>query len=244
MSTDKIEMCANCGKGEDESDILRACAACKLVKYCGRDCQIAHRSLQHKKSCRKRAAELHDEALFKEHPPPQECPICLLPMPSFVQKRFRPCCGKLICGGCTHAMVVAIPERGEVDLCPFCRKPPSCSTKEEYEKIMKNGTPELFAKLSQKEDTKRMIKLVESGSEIADAYYSLGAHYDNGSSGLHQDYQKANELYLRAGELGCADAYYNLGISYENGEGVEVDMKKAEHYWELAAMKGAMNFVR
>ena len=43
MSTDKIEMCANCGKGEDESDILKACTACKLVKYCGRDCQIAHR---------------------------------------------------------------------------------------------------------------------------------------------------------------------------------------------------------
>ena len=134
MSTDKIEMCANCGKGEDESDILKACTACKLVKYCGRDCQIAHRSLQHKKSCRKRAAELHDEALFKEHPPPQECPICLLPMPSFVQKRFRPCCGKLICGGCTHAMVVAIPERGEVDLCPFCRKPPSCSSKRNTKK--------------------------------------------------------------------------------------------------------------
>ena len=48
--------CANCGKGEDSSIKLKACAACKLVKYCNRECQIAHRP-QHKKACKKRAAE-------------------------------------------------------------------------------------------------------------------------------------------------------------------------------------------
>ena len=120
----------------------------------------------------------------------------------------------------------------------FCRKPPPCSTKAEYEKMMKDGTTGLFCTLYEKEDIKRTKNLVESGSTNADAYFSLGAHYDHGSSGLPQDYEKSNELYLRAGELGCAEAYYNLGISYENGEGVEVDTKKAEHYWELAAMKG------
>ena len=55
--------CANCGKGEDESNKLKACTACKLAKYCSRECQIAHRP-QHKKECKKRAAELHDEELL------------------------------------------------------------------------------------------------------------------------------------------------------------------------------------
>ena len=33
-------------------------------------------------------------------------------------------------------------------------------------------------------------------------------------------------------------AYCNIGYAYSHGEGVEVDMKKATHYYELAAMKG------
>ena len=77
---DTIAACANCGKGEESSDDLKACTACKLVKYCNRECQIAHRPL-HKKACKKRAAEIHDEALFKEPPPHEECPICFLPLP-------------------------------------------------------------------------------------------------------------------------------------------------------------------
>ena len=76
-----LSVCANCGKGEEESDKLKACTACKMVKYCNRECQIAHRP-QHKKECKKRAAELHDENLFAE-PPSQygDCPICFLRLP-------------------------------------------------------------------------------------------------------------------------------------------------------------------
>ena len=58
--------CANCGKGEDSSINLKSCAACKLVKYCSRDCQAAHRP-QHKKECKKRAVELHEEKLYNLH---------------------------------------------------------------------------------------------------------------------------------------------------------------------------------
>ena len=36
-------VCANCGKGKEESGKLKACTACKMVKYCNRECQIAHR---------------------------------------------------------------------------------------------------------------------------------------------------------------------------------------------------------
>ena len=97
------DTCANCGKGEESSGDLKACTACKLVKYCSRECQIAHRP-QHKKACKKRAAELYDEKLFKEVEP-EECPICLLPMPiSSDDTTIESCCGKRICNGCVYAM--------------------------------------------------------------------------------------------------------------------------------------------
>ena len=51
---------------------------------------------------------------------------------------------------------------------------------------------------------------------------------------------KANELYLKAGELGYAGAYHNLGVLYSQGRGVEVDKKKAKHYYELAAINGSV----
>ena len=56
--SDTITLCANCGKGEESAGDLKSCTACKLVKYCNRDCQIAHRP-QHKKECKKRAAEVY-----------------------------------------------------------------------------------------------------------------------------------------------------------------------------------------
>ena len=75
IASTEVDVCANCGK--EGSDGLKACTACKLVKYCNRDCQIAHRS-KHKKACRKRAAEIRGEELFKQPPPKEDCPICLL----------------------------------------------------------------------------------------------------------------------------------------------------------------------
>ena len=207
--------CANCGKGEEISCDLKSCAACKLVKYCNRDCQIAHRPM-HKKACKKRAAELHDEELFKEHLATDDCPICFLPLPlDIVQSTFKACCGKLICSGCIYAMGEEADERGKLFICAFCRRP---------------------APSSEDEENERVKKLMEANN--AYAFYIFAGCCARGIRGLPQNYEKANELYLRAGELGCAEAYCNLGYSYNNGRGVEVDKKKAIHYYELAAMTG------
>ena len=81
-----------------------------------------------------------------------------------------------------------------------------------------------------------MQKLMEANN--ARAFHRMAGIYSNGYHGVPQDYRKAVELWLRAGELGCAGAYYNLGVFYNFGEGVEVDKKKAKNYWELAAMYG------
>ena len=57
------DVCANCGQEGGDGVKLKNCTACLLVKYCGVECQKAHRK-QHKKACKKRAAELEDERLY------------------------------------------------------------------------------------------------------------------------------------------------------------------------------------
>ena len=210
-----IITCAACGKGEESGDInLKSCVACKMVKYCNRDCQIAHRP-QHKKACKKRAAGLYDEKLFKEPPPPEECPICMLPLPLDPRQiTFEACCGKDICDGCVRAMVES---EGDDSLCPFCRT---------------------LHPSSDEEMVKRYEKLMDKGN--AYAINQLAGFYAEGSMGLPQDSARENELSLKAGELGCAEAYFNLGNTHDIGEGVEVDEEKAKHYWELAAMGGCV----
>ena len=82
----------------------------------------------------------------------------------------------------------------------------------------------------------RLFKLMDNGN--ADAYHQLACYYASGTNGMPQNRAKANELWLKAGELGCAEAYSRLGYSYANGMGVGRDEQKAKHYWELAAMNG------
>ena len=190
---------------------MNTCNKCDLVVYCNAACKKRHRS-QHKKNCEKRAAELYDEKLFKEPPSSEECPICFLPLLfDASESTFFSCCGKIICTGCIYAMDTSGAKR----LCAYCRTPPARSAVEEV---------------------RRLKKLMERGN--AGAYYALGGCYAQGRMGVPQDRAKANELYLKSGELGHAKAYFNLGCAYENGYGVEIDMKKAKHYYELAAMKG------
>lgn len=208
-----LSLCANCGQ---EGSNLKSCAACKLVKYCSRDCQQAHRP-QHKKECKKRVAELHDEELFKQPPPLDDCPICFLLLPTLNSgRRYQSCCGKRLCSGCFDAPVYD-NQGNEVDneKCAFCRTPRPDTQKEHVERI-----------------NKRMEK------EDPIAIHNRGIDYRDGTNGFPQDYKKAFELWHRAGKLGYSLAYNNIGYGYYNGEGVEVDKKKSKHYLELAAMNG------
>ena len=127
--TDSVSVCANCGK--EGYDINNVCNKCKKATYCNATCKKKHRS-KHKKQCEEyvklaaqRAAELHDEKLFKQPPPKEDCPICFIYLPSLrTGKRYKSCCGKVICCGCIHAPVYD-DQGNEVDnkKCPFCRVP-------------------------------------------------------------------------------------------------------------------------
>jgi uncharacterized protein len=101
--------------------------------------------------------------------------------------------------------------------CPFCRTPVATSDKE---------------------IVKRIMKRVEANDPLA--IYDLGNHYREGARGFPQNWNKALELFNQAGELGYAEAYTNVGYVYHQGHGVERDKKKAEHYFELAAMLGSV----
>ena len=209
ISDNNNEKCASCGK-EGKSEDMNTCNKCKMVKYCNAACKKKHRS-KHKKACERRVAELHEEALFKEVER-DECPICFLPMPiDGDENSFKSCCGKTICNGCIYAMRMSEGKQ----ICAFCRTP-TVTSDEEFIKQLK--------------------KLINNGN--AEAFNSLAGYYSGGNLGVPQDHRKASELYLKGGELGCANSYFNLGVSYYNGWGVENDLKKAKHYWELAAMGG------
>ena len=204
--------CANCGK-EGDGDSMNSCNKCDLVVYCNAACKKKHKS-KHKKKCERRVAELYDKKLFKEHQTRKDCPICFLPLP-YGAVVFKSCCGKDIGSGCIVAMVL---REGVHGLCPFCRTPDAKTFKEEVA---------------------RATKLMEKGN--ADAYYLLAGYYFEGCYGLPRDRAKANELWLKAGELGRAGAYYNLGNASRLGQGMEIDMKKANSYFELAAMGGCVH---
>jgi len=214
-TTDNINSmssCANCGKGEEGSDNLKTCNGCKMVKYCNAACQKAHRP-HHKGECKKRAAELHNEALFKQPPPNEECPICMIPLPSRAEgKRYQTCCGQTLCCGCMIQTIAAVRH----ETCPFC-KTPIYDTEED--------------------NNARIMKRVKAND--ANALYNLGTYYDLGQRGFPRDSVMAHKLWHQAGKLGRRDAYYSIGIDYMHGSGcVSRDMKKAKHYWELAAILG------
>ena len=73
-----IVCCTECGN--DGGVSLKVCKACMQVRYCSADCQKNHWP-KHKKDCKIRAAELRDEALFKDPPAQEDCSICFLPKP-------------------------------------------------------------------------------------------------------------------------------------------------------------------
>jgi hypothetical protein len=67
--------CAECGKEEGGGlASLKACKSCMQSKYCNAACQKKHWPT-HKKDCKQRAAELRDEALFKDPPAKEDCPF-------------------------------------------------------------------------------------------------------------------------------------------------------------------------
>jgi tetratricopeptide (TPR) repeat protein len=176
-------------------------------------CQREHRK-QHKKECKKRAAELRDEHLFKQPESTNlgDCPICFLPLPLDTTKSsFMECCGKLICNGCEYANSIREFEgRSLEDNCPFCRHPAPESEEEIYVTAMKRI------------EANDPVALCQMGGKL-----------------FHEgDYKTAFEYLSKAAGLGDFQAHFNLAVMYGVGQGVEEDEKKMIYHLEEAAIGG------
>eukprot|EP00984_Skeletonema_dohrnii_P010385 scaffold4045_cov105-Skeletonema_dohrnii-CCMP3373.AAC.9 len=205
--------CAACGAAEADHIKLKKCTACYLVRYCSVKCQKEHRP-QHKKECKKRAAELRDELLFKQPESTHlgDCPICCLPLPiDHTKSNMMPCCSKAICNGCDRANQMREFEgRSLQERCPFCR----------------TATPK-----SQEEADRIQMKRVEVNDP--EGMRLMGFQRQE-----KEDYAGAFEYWTKAAALGNADAHFNLSLMYHEGKGVEKDKKKMWHHLEEAAIAG------
>ena len=145
------------------------------------------------------------------------CSICTLRLPTlYTGRKYMTCCGKAICSGCVHApRYDYLGNKVDNRKCAFCR----------------TRWPK-----SNREVVQSLEKRVELDDPIA--IYNMGCYYRDGTNGYTQDYTKALELFHRAADLGFAGAYNSIGYAYNSGEGVDVDKKKARHYYELAAIGG------
>ena len=213
---DLMMYCASCGIAGVDDIKLMTCTACKFVRYCSVKCQKEHRP-QHKRECKRRAAEIRDELLFKQ---PEssgigDCPICCLPLSLHPQdSSVMACCSKLICNGCNHANQKREFEGRLNRKCPFCRHPVPYSDAEIKNNIMRR-------------------------IEVNDAFAmsQMGKDYYNNKG----DYKSAVKYWKKAAELGDMEAHYNLSVMYQKGEGVEKDEKKQVYHLEEAAIGGEVD---
>ena len=194
-----VQCCASCGTVGSDDIKLKDCSACHLVKYCSVKCQKDHRP-KHKRQCKKRAAELRDEILFKQ---PEgsylgDCPICVLPVPIDLSKStLMSCCGKYICNGCNRANKHREAEGGLQHKCLFCRKALPDTDEGHIAQVMKR---------------------VETNDPVAMCHMGL-KRYKEG------DYKGLFEYWTKATALGDAEAHFELSTWYRNGEGAEKDEK-------------------
>ena len=204
--------CASCGIAEIDEIKLKECDGCDLVRYCSDECQRDHK-VQHEGACKKRAAELREELLFKQPESSDlgDCPICCLPLSlDLKESSLYDCCSKVICKGCDIANVKREMEMRLAPSCPFCREPES-ETKEEV--------------------AERRMKRMEVNDPVA-IRQEGGERYKQG------DYCSAFEYFTKAADLGDAVAHYRLAAMYHEGYGVEKDIGKSNYHMEEASIGG------
>jgi len=220
-SGDTMMYCAACGTAEVNDVKLKKCTACHSARYCSVKCQRDHRP-QHKRSCKKRAAELRDEILFKQPVSSHsgDCPICCLPLSiDHTKSSMMPCCSKTICNGCDYANKIRVLEGQLQQKCPRERLQPTCP-------FCRHPAPN-----SEEETKKNFMKRVDANDPIA--ICEMGT-----MRGEEGDCDSAIEYWTKAAALGNIVAHHNLSLMYRKGQCVEKDAKKELHHLEQAAIGG------
>ena len=161
-------------------------------------------------------------AEFREPPPKEDCPICMVPIPYSigmcgVYTTYQPCCGKTLCKGCVEAARIEIEKGNMKDSCAFCRVPNTYSDEKMLERVHKR------------------MKLND-----AEAFCWLGGVLWSGAiTGFPQDKNKAVEYFIKAAKLGSCKAHNALALALYTGQGgVEHNDDKAFHHLKIAAIGG------
>ena len=204
--------CASCGIAEIDDIKLNECDHCDLVRYCSDECQNNHKS-EHEEECKKRAAELRDEILFKQPESTHlgDCPICRLPLSIDPTKSImNRCCFKVICNGCSRANMIREIEGRLEHTCAFCREP----------------MPKTW-----EEEIKRRMKRIEANDPAA-------INEEGALRLCKRDFISAFEHCSKAAELGSVEAHYYLSVMYHEGHGVEKDEGEFKRNAEEAAIAG------
>ena len=160
--------------------------------------------------------ETADIDLFAPMPEREECPICLIPLPSDYEVVYQSCCGKQICLGCYYKHMVTDIKKGvqrKDDKCAFCRQPtPTRLSRKSLKKLMKKNDPQ--------------------------AFIQMAIYYKEGDDGMMQSDTKSLEMLIRAAEFGHGEAYLRIGEYYDDGLVVEQDISKMVAFYEVSAKKG------
>ena len=198
-----------------------------------------------------------DPELWKPHPPTEECPVCVVPLPLADDgMSYWACCGKTICGACTaetlRARNVINIKRAEKKLplldgaCSFCRTVPNVS-ESEYEERIRKGDGEAACCLALDyrggnddmnipKDEVKSLKLFhhaadDLGSSRATAERSM---YFYGDQGAAKDNTKGRKYLEGAVKMGNVVARISLAcVEAEEGK-----MDLAVRHWKLAAIAG------
>ena len=216
--------CANCCAPEGNGVSLSPCARCRLVYYCGKDCQSQHwknKEGGHKNFCitvgSRKPVQLPPRTMEDN-----ECAICVLSI-SLATARTLPC-AHTFHGEC----VEGLRKFGVLQVCPKCRAAlPARNSEKLFDKGVKQDD-------SDSEGFKWFLKAALGD---ANAQCNLGCMY---SRGLHvkQSYSEAFNWYLKAAEQGNANAQVELGGMYFKGQLVKQSDSEAVKWCLKAAEQG------
>jgi TPR repeat protein len=194
-----------------------------------------------------------DEALFKDPPAKEDCPICFLPMPvnliscaSLIDRAMYEedeTMKEIACATVSELPIKDLADANE-ELAkigmklyyPCCGKSICRGCVYSFAQSGNDGKCP-FCNSDQRDKTdeehvEQMRKRV--AAQDATSMCMLAESYFNGEGGVHQDRTKAIELFTQAAQLGFSRAHCRLGHEYHKGE----DRTKAKFHWEAAAMAG------
>ena len=254
MATKKADAgpsCSNCGLTVVH---LSACSRCKLVQYCGKDCQKQHWTKgEHKKFCvapeqRKLQINTSEDRMSKDGEAAATssrddyCAICMVALSASTRST-------LPCAHSFHSTCVAdLRKYGVSNLCPICRADLPASTKQLFDDTLRRfvaierqirGLSTYEYSKSQSAEVGEILRLWREAADqgIAQAQLIVGAMYSKGQ-GVMQSDSEAAQWYRKAADQGDAEAQYNLGLMYEIGLGVKQSDSEATQWYREAAEQG------